>query len=392
MNREQTFDLKPPAKPIAFAAPLLGEEEFAASDAVLRSGWIASGPNVIALENELSAYFGGRPTRVLTSETAALEVALQLLGIGAGDEVLIGAQTFFSSGNMVEKVGARAVFVDVDLKSRNVDLTDAARRLTPRTKAIIPTHYAGLTCDMDALYSFAQQHKLRVIEDAALAVGSSWRGKAIGSFGDIALFSFHPNKNITTIEGGALVCNDLADARRVEVLRFHGISRLPDQTRDVDFPGGKFNMPDVNAAIGRAQLKKLDRFSAHRRQLAKRYLANLHKVLPAELLPHPGHAGDEAGHSWNLFAIRLPLDRIALTRPQVMDAMKARGIATSVSYESPHLTTLFRKQGWKSGDLPNTELIADTTLTLPLHAGLTNDDVDYICAALAAVLKEGGLQ
>ncbi len=392
MTRDPAFDLTPPAKPIAFAAPLLGEEEFAAADAVLRSGWIASGPNVAALENELSAYFGGRPTRVLTSETAALEVALQLLGIGAGDEVLIGAQTFFSSGNMVAKVGAKAVFVDVDLRSRNIDLTDAARRLTPHTRAIIPTHYAGLACDMDALYAFAQQHKLRVIEDAALAVGSRWRGKAIGSFGDIALFSFHPNKNITTIEGGALVCNDLADARRVEVLRFHGISRLPDQTRDVDFPGGKFNMPDVNAAIGRAQLAKLDRFCDHRRRLAQRYLARLRGVLAEDLLPHPGHAGDEAGHSWNLFAIRLPLERLTMTRPQVMDVMKARQVATSVSYESPHLTTLFRKQGWQAGDLPNTELIANTTLTLPLHAGLSERDVDYVCAALVAVLKEGGLQ
>ncbi len=371
---------------IAFAAPLLGEEEFAASDAVLRSGWIASGPNVLALENELSAYFGNRPTRVLTSETAALEVALQLLDIGAGDEVLIGAQTFFSSGNMVEKVGARAVFVDVDLKSRNIDLADAARRVTARTKAIIPTHYAGLVCDMDALYAFAAEHKLRVIEDAALAVGSSWKGRTIGSFGDIALFSFHPNKNMTTIEGGALVCNDLADAKRVEVLRFHGISRLPDQTRDVVFPGGKFNMTDVSAAIGRAQLKKLDGFCAHRRGLAMHYLKRLPEFLAEQLLPHAGYAGDVAGHSWNLFAIRLPLDQLTKSRAEIMDEMKTQGVATSVSYESPHLTSVFRKQGWKAGDLPNTELIANTTLTLPLHAGLQLSDVDFVCDALQAVL------
>ena len=377
-----------PPKMIAFAAPLLGEEEFAAVDAVLRSGWIASGPNVIALEHELSAYFGGRPTRVLTSETAALEVALQLLGIGAGDEVLIGAQTFFSSGNMVEKVGAKSVFVDVDLKSRNIDLVDAERRVTPRTKAIIPTHYAGLACDMDALYAFAKKHNLRVIEDAALAVGSRWKGTPIGAFGDIALFSFHPNKNITTIEGGALVCNDVVDAKRVEVLRFHGISRLSDQTRDVDFPGGKFNMTDVSAAIGRTQLKKLDAFCEHRRALANRYLSRLAKFLPTELLPHAGHTGDEAGHSWNLFAIRLPLDTLTQTRVQIMDAMKARGVATSVSYESPHLTTLFRKQGWKAGDLPNTELIANTTLTLPQHAALRVEDVDFVCDSLATVLAD----
>jgi len=377
-----------PKKTIAFAAPLLGEEEYAAADAVLRSGWIASGPNVLALEAELSTYFGGRPTRVLTSETAALEVALQVLGIGAGDEVLIGAQTFFSSGNMVEKVGAKSVFVDVDLKSRNIDLADAERRVTPRTKAIIPTHYAGLACDMDALYAFSKKHNLRVIEDAALAVGSRWKGVPIGAFGDIALFSFHPNKNITTIEGGALVCNDVADAKRVEVLRFHGISRLPDQTRDVDFPGGKFNMSDVSAAIGRAQLKKLDAFCSHRRALAGHYLARLATFLPVELLPHAGHVGHETGHSWNLFAIRLPLTRLKYARPQIMDAMKARGVATSVSYESPHLTSLFRKHGWKAGDLPNTELIADTTLTLPLHAGLTTEDVNFVCDSLAAVLRD----
>ena len=373
---------------IAFAAPLLGEEEFAASDAVLRSGWIASGPNVLALESELSAYFGDRPTRVLTSETAALEVALQLLGIGAGDEVLIGAQTFFSSGNMVEKVGARAVFVDVDLKSRNIDLADAARRVTAKTKAIIPTHYAGLACDMDALYAFAAEHKLRVIEDAALAVGSSWKGRTIGSFGDIALFSFHPNKNMTTIEGGALVCNEMADAKRVEVLRFHGISRLPDQTRDVDFPGGKFNMTDVSAAIGRAQLKKLDGFCTHRRGLAMHYIKRLPAFLAEALLPPAGHIGDEAGHSWNLFAIRLPLDQLKKSRAEIMDAMKAYGVATSVSYESPHLTSVFRKQGWKVGDLPNTELIANSTLTLPLHASLQINDVDFVCDSLRSVLND----
>lgn len=375
-------------KTIAFAGPLLGEEEIAAVDLVLRSGWLASGPNVTALEGELSTYFGGRPTRLLTSETAALEVALQLLGIGAGDEVLIGAQTFFSSGNMVEKVGAKAVFVDVELKSRNIDLADAERRVTAKTKAIIPTHYAGLACDMDSLYAFANQHNLRVIEDAALAIGSSWRGKIIGSFGDITLFSFHPNKNITTIEGGALVCNDLAAAKRVEVLRFHGISRLPDQTRDVDFPGGKFNMSDVSAAIGRAQLKKLDGFCQHRRQLAGHYLTRLKLILDESLLPNAGHDGDEQGHSWNLFAIRLPLDQLKLSRAEIMDAMKTHGVATSVSYESPHLTSLFRKQGWQEGDLPNTELIADTTLTLPLHAGLNGADIDYVCDSLASVLAE----
>ena len=236
MNREQTVDLKPLPKPSPLQPRCSARKNSPRRTRCCDPAGSPRAPTSSRLKTSCHSIFGGRPTRVMTSETAALEVALQLLKIGPGDEVLIGAQTFFSSGNMVEKVGAKAVLSTSICTAANIDLADAGRRITPRTRAIIPTHYAGLACDMDALYAFAQQHKLRVIEDAALAVGSSWRGRAVGSFGDIALFSFHPNKNITTIEGGALVCNELADAKRVEVLRFHGISRLPDQTRDVDFP------------------------------------------------------------------------------------------------------------------------------------------------------------
>ena len=370
---------------LPFARPTLDEATIADVAEVLRSGWITSGPKVAAFEAALSAAVDGRPVRVVSSATAALEIALQVAGIGPGDEVITPAMTFFAAPSMVVRAGATPVFVDVEPGTRNLDLAAAEARVGPRTKAIMPTHFAGLPCDMDALYALAARHGLRVIEDAALAIGSSWRGKPIGSFGDICVFSFHPNKNVTAIEGGALVVNDDREARAVETLRFHGITRLPDGTRDVAAAGGKFNLPDVNAAVGLRQLARLPEFNARRRALAARYFARFRTDPPCEL-PHPGYPGDEAGHSWNMFAPLLPLPELALTRKAFRDALAARGIGTGVSYEAAHLATAYRRFGYHRGDLPHTERIADSTVTLPLFPTMTDADVDRVCAACAEVL------
>jgi len=370
---------------LSFARPALDEATIASVADVLRSGWITSGPKLKAFEAALSDYVGGRPVRCVSSATAALELALNVCGIGPGDEVITPAMTFFAAPNMVVRVGATPVFVDVEPGTRNVDLGAVAARIGPRTRAILPTHFAGLPCDMEGLYELAKKHKLRVIEDAALAIGSSWRGKRIGSFGDICVFSFHPNKNITSIEGGALVLNDEHEAREIESLRFHGITYLADRTRDVAVAGGKFNLPDVNAAVGLAQLALLPSFNENRRALAGRYLAQF-RTDPACELPHPGYTTDEAGHSWNMFAPLLPLPQLTITRREFRDALEQRGIGTGVSYEAAHLATLYRRFGYHRGSLPNTERIADTTVTLPLHPGLTVADVDRVCAACAEVL------
>ena len=370
---------------LPFARPTLDEETIAGVVEVLRSGWITSGPQVQKFEAALSAYLHDRPVRVLSSATAALEVALQLCGIGPGDEVITPSQTFFAAPNMIAKTGATPVFVDVELASRNLDLVAAERAITPRTKAILPTHFAGLPVDMDQLYALARRHQLRVIEDAALAIGSRWRGQRIGGFGDLAVFSFHPNKNMTAIEGGALVVNDPAEAREVEMLRFHGIHRLPDGTRDVSFPGGKFNLPDVNARIGLGQLARLEEFIARRQERVADYF-RWFPTKPPCLLPHPGHPGDETGHSWNFFAPLLPLAQMRLDRPQFRAALEARGIGTGISYEAAHLTTLFRQLGHQPGELPHTERIAAETVTLPLFPTLTRADVERVCAAVAEAL------
>ena len=370
---------------LKFAGPLIDEPTIAGVADVLRSGHVTSGPWVERFEAALSQFCEGRPVRVLTSATAAVEVSLQLAGIGPGDEVITCAQSFFTVLNMIVKCGATPVFVDCDLVTRNIDLAQVEARIGPRTRAIVPTHWPGSLVDMDALHALARRHHLRVIEDAALVIGSRWKGRPIGALGDLVTFSFHPNKNMTTIEGGAIVCNEAAEARRIDVLRFHGIERLPDGTRDVAFPGGKFNLPDVNARIGVAQLALLPQFLAHRRQLVERYFERF-AADPACVLP-PRPAPDD-GQSWNMFCILLPLADMQLSRKAFRDALAARGIATGVSYEALHLSTLGRRYGYRPGDLPNTERIAQATVTLPLHAGMTLADVDRVCAACAEVLAE----
>ncbi|MBL8525270.1 MAG: DegT/DnrJ/EryC1/StrS aminotransferase family protein [Betaproteobacteria bacterium] len=382
-------------KHIPFARPTLTPAMADAVSETLLSHWIASGPQVQAFEKALSAYHGGRPARVFTSATAAMEVAFQICGIGAtnggneNDEVITSAMTFFSVGNMIEKSRAKTVFVDCDLLTRNMDLDQVERAITPRTKAIVPTHFGGLPCDMDRLYDIARRHKIRVIEDAALAIGSSWRRQKIGAFGDIATFSFHPNKNMTTIEGGAAVFANEADAKRAEVLRFHGIERMADGTRDVKVAGGKFNMSDVSARLGVEQLKLLDGWCAQRRGRITDYfeLLSPHADAMELVLPAPAHAGEPDGHSWNMFCILLPLSRLAISRKQLMDAMAARQIGTGISYEAMHLTSLFRNKGHKDGEFPNAERIARETLTLPLFPTMTRDDVERVVATLLDILR-----
>ncbi len=289
------------------------------------------------------------------------------------------------------KVGASPVFVDVDLTTRNIDLKATEAAITRRTKAIIPTHFAGLPVDMEGLYTLATQRGLRVIEDAALAIGSTWRDKRIGSFGDLVTFSFHPNKTMTTIEGGALVVNNEDEVRRVEKLRVHGVIRLPNGTRDVDFPGGKFNLSDVSARLGLAQLKQLEAFNAKRRDLVEHYF-NSFQTDPPCMLPARGYPGEENGHSWNMFCVLLPLNQLNITRHQFMLAMRERGIGVGVAYEALHLTTLYRAAGYREGDFPNTERIARETVTLPLFPTMTMSDVERVCQAVSAIFKRSKIR
>ncbi|NJD87105.1 MAG: DegT/DnrJ/EryC1/StrS aminotransferase family protein [Betaproteobacteria bacterium] len=356
----------------------------AAVGETLLSRWIASGPQVAAFEKALSDYVAGRPVRSFTSATGAMEVALQLLGIGAGDEVITPAQSFFASANVIERVGARVVFVDVEPATRNVDLAAASAAVTPRTKALLPVHY-NAPLDPQALAAFRARHGVRIVEDAALAIGSRAGGRPVGATGDLVSFSFHPNKNMTTIEGGALVVNDAREAAAVEKLRFHGIARLPDGTRDVEMAGGKYNLSDVSARLGLAQLARLDEWCAARGRLAMHYFACLEgdELLAPERLP----PRTNPGHSWNMFTVLLPLDRIALTRRHFIDAMQREGIGVGLSYEAIHLTSHYRSRGWREGQFPVSERIGRETVTLPLFPEMTPGDVERVCETARRVLR-----
>ena len=377
-----------------FSRPTITEAMGDAIKDTLLSLQITSGPQVQAFEKALSDYHEGRPTRVFTSATAAMEVAFQVCKIGAAhggcatDEVITSAMTFFSVGNMIEKAGAKTVFVDCDLTTRNIDCDQIERAITPNTRAIVPTHFSGLPCDMDRLYAIAGTHKLRVIEDAALAIGSSWKGRKIGAFGDIATFSFHPNKNMTTIEGGATIFPNVAEAMRAETLRFHGISRLAEGTRDVDFPGGKFNMSDVSARLGLAQLPLLDGWCAKRREWVDAYFAQLEPNAEESglSLPAKAHADDAEGHSWNMFCVLLPLARLNITRKQFVEAMRTEKIDAGISYEAMHLSTLFRSKGHQEGEFPNAERIGRETINLPLFPAMTLADVKRVCGVVQEIL------
>ncbi|HSN42051.1 MAG TPA: DegT/DnrJ/EryC1/StrS aminotransferase family protein [Burkholderiales bacterium] len=368
---------------LPFTRPTIDEETIQGVADVLRSGWITSGQQVLALEKALSAYLDGRPVRTLTSATGALEVALQACGIGPGDEVITPALSFTATPNVIMRVGARPVFVDVDLDTRNVNLDQAEKAITAKTRAIMPVHFAGLPVDMDRLYDLARKHKLRVIEDAAHAIGSAWRGKKIGSFGDLVSFSFHPNKNMTTIEGGALSLPGDTEVGAVELQRFHGIRKDPEGNLDVVLAGGKYNLTDVAARVGLGQLKHLDAFNAKRRALASHYFARL-QTDPPLLLPA---RGDE-GHSWHMFAPLLPLDRLRISRQQFIQMMHGLGIGVGIHYPAMHLFSIYRRLGYKEGDFPNAEHIGRATVTLPLFPGMELPDVERVCQAVADIIIE----
>jgi dTDP-4-amino-4,6-dideoxygalactose transaminase len=366
---------------LPFARPSIDEETVLGVAQVLRSGWIASGPYVARFESALSEYLGGRTVRSLTSGTAALELALLAAGVRPGDEVIVPAMSFAASANVVLRVGARPVFVDVGLATRNLDPDLIEAALTPRTTAIMPVHFAGLPVDMDRLLEIARARNLRVIEDAAHAIGASWRGRRIGSFGDIACFSFHPNKNMTTIEGGAVVLDRPDEIRTIELGRFHGIQRDDEGNVDVLEPGGKYNLSDVAARVGLGQLAQLDAFNRRRRELADLYFHEL-RADPPGVLPEEG----DDGHCWNMFTLLLPFERLGLTRAAFQQAMGKHGIGIGVHYPCLPGLSVYRSLGYREELYPNAARIGRETVTLPLFPAMTNEDVGRVCDALRSVL------
>jgi dTDP-4-amino-4,6-dideoxygalactose transaminase len=364
---------------LPFTRPQIDEATIAGVAEVLRSGWITSGPQVKAFEAALSELCGGRAVRTFNSGTATLQVALRLAGIGPGDEVITTPLSWVATANVVLEVGARPVFADVDPRTRNIDLNEAEKALSPATRAIIPVDLAGLPVDRDRLYSLARERKLRVIEDAAQSFGASWGGRPIGSFGDLVSFSFHANKNITTAEGGALVLPDESLVPLCEKLRLQGVVRSGADGMEVDVLGGKSNLTDVAARIGLGQLPHLRRFTERRRTLAKRYFALWDRSLGCELPPE-----DFTNSNWHMFQVALPP---RIERSSFIEKMRDAGIGIGVHYPAMHLFKLYRRLGWREGQFPHAERLGRSLATLPLFPAMADSDVDRVCEAARKALK-----
>jgi dTDP-4-amino-4,6-dideoxygalactose transaminase len=371
---------------LPFTRPLIDEETIEGVAEVLRSGWITSGPQVKAFEAALSEYVGGRPVRAFNSGTCTMEIALRIAGIGAGAEVITTPLSWVATSNVVLEVGARPVFVDVDPLTRNIDLARIEAAITPATRAIIPVDLAGLPVDRDRLYAIAKRHHLRVVEDAAQALGSEWGGRRIGSIGDFVSISFHPNKNVTTIEGGCLVLNDAEEAALAEKYRLQGVVRSGYDGMEVDLVGGKFNLTDVAARVGLGQLPHLAAFNSRRRHLAREYFAGFEQAGVGELgLKLP--VADFVNSNWHMFQVVLPEERLTIKRAEVMRQLHAAGIGTGVHYPAIHLFALYRRLGWKPGDFPHAEHIGRNILTLPLFPAMQDGDVARVIAAVHRILR-----
>jgi dTDP-4-amino-4,6-dideoxygalactose transaminase len=374
---------------LPFVRPEIDEETIQGVADVLRSGWITTGPQNQKFEAALSEFCGGRPVRTFNSGTATLEVGLRIAGVGPGDEVITTPASWVATSNVIIETGATPVFVDIDPATRNIDLDLLEKAVTPRTKALMPVYLAGLPVDVDRLYEIARAYHLRVIEDAAQAFGSTWKGERIGKLGDIVSFSFHANKNLTSIEGGALVLNNEEEAILAQKYRLQGITRTGFDGMDCDVLGGKYNLTDVAARVGLGQMPHLERFIARRRTLARAYFDGLEGGAAVRLgigLP----VRDFENSNWHMFQITLPLERLTLDRAGFMAQLKERGIGSGVHYPAIHLFTLYRARGFAPGMFPHAERFGATTVTMPLFTQMNEGDVARVCRAVNEICEQYG--
>ncbi len=378
---------------LPFSRPALSRAAIDEVVACLESGWITTGPRVKRFEQDLAAYLGAPHVLALSSATAGLHLALLALDLQPGDEVITTPLTFAATLNTIVLAGGRPVLVDVDARTFNIDVEQLADAITPRTRAIMPVHFAGLPVDLDPLYALAEQHDLRVIEDAAHAIGTEYKGRRIGSFGDTQVFSFHPNKNMTTGEGGCVTTRDTALAERVALLRFHGMDReawnrfgkTGNQHYEIILPGLKYNMMDMQAALGIHQLAELDGFIKRRTELALRYQERLAGWPQLQLPAAPTYAHR---HAWHLYSPLINAQAAGMDRDGFMAGLKERNIGTGLHYRAVHLYPYYREHyGFKPGDFPHAEHIGESIVSLPLFPGLSDADQDRVIAAMEDLFK-----
>lgn len=378
---------------LPYHKPFLGAEEEASILDSMRSGWLTTGPKTKAFESAIAEYVGAKHCVALNSCTAALHLGLEAVGVGPGDEVITSPLTFASTANVIVHRGATPVFADVEPDTFNLDANAFAAAITPRTKAVIPVHLFGQACDMDAIDATARKHGIAVIEDAAHAIGTEYRGRRIGGSGNLTAFSFYATKNITTGgEGGALTTNDAALAERLAIMSLHGISKDAWKRYsasgykhwDIVYPGYKYNMFDLQAAIGLPQLEKIERFWDRRLELKARLDAGLRQI--AELA-FPAER-DYGKHAHHLYPIVIRTEDLGVDRDAIMDAIQKENVGIGIHFRAVHLHPYYVEQwGFRRGMFPHSEYYSDRTLSLPLYPKMTDRDADDVVRVVQKVLE-----
>lgn len=376
---------------LPFSRPSIGEDEINKVTACLKSGWITTGAQAKEFEDKFCALTSAGHAIALNSATAGMHLTLSALNIGSGDEIITPSLTFASTVNMIALRGAKPVFVDIDYGTLNINPELIEEKITPRTKAIIPVHFAGAPADMDKINRLAAKYGLVVIEDAAHAVGTYYRGIHAGGFGNLAIFSFHPIKNITTGEGGMVVVHDDSLEKKIRLLRFHGIERDAwkrygkggNPSYDIAEPGYKYNLPDLLAALGLAQLARLSEFNLRRSYLAKLY----HEMLQGtEGLDLPQIPDYDHTHAWHLYIVKV----LSGKRDDFMQKLAEYNVGYGLHFPATHLLKYVRERyPAPAGSLKETECAAERIISLPLFPGMLDDDVQYVCEAMKEILNHG---
>jgi len=377
---------------LPYNQPDIGQAEIDEVVDTLRSGWITTGPKTKEFERRFAEYIGARYAIAVNSCTGGLHVALAAAGIGPGDEVIVPTMTFCATANVVVHLGATPILVDVEPDTLNIDTQRLQAAISPRTKAVIPVHLYGHPCDMDRIGEIAEAHKLLVIEDAAHAVAAEWHGQRIGSFSPATAFSFYATKNLTTAEGGMVTTDDDEYAEKMRIWTLHGISRDAWKRYtaegswyyEVAVPGFKYNLTDLQSALGLHQLARLEVMTRRRAELAARYCTGLCE-LPEVELPV---VRSKVRHAWHLFMIRLELEKLKVDRAEFIECLRSEGIGSSVHFIPLHRQPYYRDRfGLQPGDFPVADAAYERLVSLPLYTRMTQRDVDDVIEAVRRVVQ-----
>jgi dTDP-4-amino-4,6-dideoxygalactose transaminase len=378
---------------IPFHRASLGEEEILAVSEVLRSGWLTMGAKTFEFERKFAEFIGVKHAITVSSCTAALHLSLEAIGLQAGNEVLLPTTTFTATAEVVAYFGARPVFVDIDPVTMNMSPVDAGKRITPRTRAIIPVHFAGQPCDMLSLRDLAQSHQLHVIEDAAHALPAKYKNELVGTLSELTAFSFYATKTLTTGEGGMITTNNDNYAKRMQMMRLHGISRDAwnrygaggSWRYEVQEAGYKYNLTDLQSAIGTVQLAKCNEMNSGRKRIAGRYneAFRLQDALEVpQVLP-------DRESAWHLYVLRLRLDRLRIGRDRFIEELDQRGVTASVHFIPLHLQPYYQKQfGYKPGDYPQAEHEYNRCFSLPIYPGMSSEEIEYVIQAVSDIVRQ----